>query len=244
MEHEAQAFRDWENWVVLHTPNAPKRRRLTFTLQSKMGDRAGAVDNLPPSTSLWLPVGSPNFALSIQMEQVQGEPPLPGASTEEGPSIHSATYDRAYAAWKKGTISDSVVELLFGGEWLFLFQLSHRGTVADTLAPIMLDEEVPNGQSGEEASSGAAASRALTLVAATQPDGLETQHGGNGQWSQSFQGHGGLILDVGDSSLEGAVADAEEGALTTSAGLATNADDLGKTGADEKGEVKTGRMQH
>ena len=212
MEHEALAFRDWENWLVLNTPNAPKRRRPTFTLQPAAGGQSLATDGPSSSTSLWLPVGSPNFALHIQMEQVQGEPSAQGAFSQDGLSINSVTYDRAYSAWKAGTISDSVVEQLFGTEWLFLFQLSHRGTEADTMAPIMLDEEEAHGL-GEDAAvlaSGGDAVGALMSVAATQSDGLDAQLGGHGQWSQPLLGQDGLVLEVGDSSLEGAEEGMEE----------------------------------
>ena len=132
--------------------------------------------------------------------------------------IDSVTYDKTYQAWKDGFITNEGVEQIFGGEWLFLFQLASRGIEQDTMAPIMLDEDnraeplrehpqslkaPPPGQdrSGEAEKYGED-EPGMSSVALTMPDDVDTARGGEGQWTQHLRNAEGVVLNVGDSSLE------------------------------------------
>ena len=214
LEHERSAFRDWENWVLLNTPTTQKRRRLTLTVQ----DESRRHEQGASPVTMWLPPGQGAFELNMRIDQAELPPTTrPDASTTQLP-IDSVIYDRTYQAWKNGAITDAGVEQIYGNEWLFLFQLTLRGVEPDTMGPIVLDEEgqgQPTGSgaigsqglpSGGPQADGAGAMEVADLVkpsvARTLPDSSGSPGGGGGQWSQLGPSMDGVVLEVGDSSLE------------------------------------------
>ena len=203
LDHERQSFRDWESWVVLNTPNTQKRRRLTFAIQQDTGKPQGS-----PPVSIWLPQGQAAFTLNVNYDQVEMPPSTTSVDQQTQVPIDSVTYDKAYQAWKDGFITNEGVERIFGGEWLFLFQLTSRGVEQDTMAPMMMDAD-DNGAplhglppaSMDIAASQGGEDRTMS-VALTVPDEADTVLGGVGQWTQQLQNAEGVVLEVGDSSLE------------------------------------------
>ena len=83
-----------------------------------------------------------------------------------------------------------------------------RGVEQDTMAPMMMDADdngapmhgLPPASMGIAASQGGE-DRTMS-VALTVPDEADTVLGGVGQWTQQLQNAEGVVLEVGDSSLE------------------------------------------
>ena len=134
-QHRAGLLRDWEQWVVLHSAEPPKRRRLMVTAEH--ADARAATS--PVQTTMVLPQGADRIDTMKVTFQVAVEPDLPEVDQhrEPGPTPLDPTgelYDKVYRTWKNGLLQDEGVIQIFGQEWLFLFQINRDGLEGDTMA--------------------------------------------------------------------------------------------------------------
>ena len=133
-QHRAGLLRDWEQWVVLHSTEPPKRRRLMVT-----AEHADGRAEPPPVRTVVLPQGADRIDTMKVTFQVAVEPDMPGPDQrrESAPTPMDPTgelYERAYRSWRNGQLQDEGVVQIFGSEWLFLFQINRDGLEGDTMA--------------------------------------------------------------------------------------------------------------
>ncbi|CAE7857923.1 unnamed protein product, partial [Symbiodinium microadriaticum] len=145
--HEAQRFRDWEQWTVLHEPVEHKRRRLVLTghysrppqvVQGEEVERA----TIPVPMDLrhfhavlhfdYEPTGDVELAAqSHGMAGARGlpaEPPPEQTQSHNGMEVGGPTFLRTQQAWRAGHITDAGVSEIFGNEWLLFFRLEEADT--------------------------------------------------------------------------------------------------------------------
>ncbi|CAE7378282.1 unnamed protein product, partial [Symbiodinium sp. CCMP2456] len=112
--HRAAAYRDWElgdagqsaNVASLILPNDLNTLHLTMHVET-------AVEPVPAAVGLR-----------------EGDEPSNKAPTLEP---NGDLYNKAYDAWRRGHLTDDGVTLVFGQDWLFLFQITRDGVGEDTL---------------------------------------------------------------------------------------------------------------
>ena len=198
LEQEAARFRDWEQWEVLHTPTVRKRKRLLVDVHP---GRARAINQgeMVERAVVEMPSGSQDFHVVLQIEQYEVPVDVPNQAVDHGGvgmaaagvDVNSATYDRAYQAWKRGDLRDSVITEVFGPDWLFLFQVNRDGLPGDT---VPMPPTAPSPPAVED------------KPGATQMDTSEVDRSG-GVWLQGLQGAGGVVdleglTDVSGSTVE------------------------------------------
>ena len=218
--HAASRFRDWEAWLVLHTPNTRKRRRLQVALQT--GAPAGAdTDTALATAAMEIPSGSTDYHIVMHMTQVE-EPVqadntgnrdrAPEGSSRSSLDINDGVFDRAFSAWKQGKLGSDLVQSIFGEDWLFLFEITRDGIEGDTMPPPPLLHRPAHGpdlprlrelagecggaETGEE---GNLVGRGPAPTQVDSGEGALMQEGG--QWPQDL-GNGDLVLDLDGSQPE------------------------------------------
>ena len=191
--HEGQQYKDWENWVVLHSPSQPKRRRLVVTTQGR--DKTDAPPPMATTRAeLWVPRKPENMLVTLQLDTTSDLPSSSGAmeSAPVGSGVgvdwNGRLYQNAYEEWKRGELSSAAVTRIFGDDWLMLFEVTKDGVGGEDTLPTGGAEQ---GQLGEATSSGPVGEG---MVQSTQLD-----EGGSG----SASGGWGLALrDAGDAMVK------------------------------------------
>ena len=198
-QHEGERFKDWENWLVLNTPNRPKRRRLVVTTGQPEGDVRPAGSN---RAELWVPGRLDTMRVTMHLETVEDLP----AQREEG-NDHTGggrrlewqddRFQRVYETWKAGDITNQGVISLYGDDWLMLFEVTRDGPGGgDTL----LSGDGPGDV--DEASAVEAAVEEGPMV--TQLD--DGSHGGSGGrgsgWGERLREEDVMLVREMESLLE------------------------------------------
>ena len=165
--HEAQKFRDWEQWTVLHEPVEHKRRRLVLTghytrpPQVAQGEEVERA-TIPVPTDLrhfhaelhfdYEPTGE--MAAAGQPRAMEGTRGLPAALPSGSPQarevmeVGGPTFLRTQQAWRAGQITDAGVSSVFGDEWLLFFRLGEAEAPARSDG--RGDDRPPHAAPGEE----------------------------------------------------------------------------------------------
>ncbi|CAE7749213.1 pol [Symbiodinium sp. CCMP2456] len=132
--HLAETYKDWENWVLLNTPNQQKRRRLVLRSALEGSPANEATVDLPNNlTALHLTMTVVTEEAPVVPPKVKGDDGEEPQTTGDKLEPKGDLFDKAYAAWKKGALTDEGVDLLFGEDWLFIFQVMKEGVGEDTL---------------------------------------------------------------------------------------------------------------
>ena len=201
LSHEAGVYQNWEDWVLLNTPNRAKRRRLLVSVPQPGVEANSSVG--PVEASLPLPAGTMHFEINLKVQHVDEPvaPPTTTASlgTPEGTTdkpldINSEVYNRAYETWKDGLVSDTAVERIFGADWLFLFQVTHAGVEDSTLAPL---DFPPQGPTTHPANTLEATQGIVATTMCNESEGASA--GPAGMWTGQLREGGDGCLDLDDS---------------------------------------------
>ena len=104
-EHEAQRYRDWEDWTLQNTPSDQPRRLVTTIAIQHAGETATA------QCSVGLARGC-GIHFSIQMQEVA----VPSCSPDDDTS-------GLYSRWARGAVSDAEVLRKEGSDMLAVFRL-------------------------------------------------------------------------------------------------------------------------
>ena len=185
-EHRAAAYREWEEWVLLNTPNTVKRRRLQVQVQPAEGESKSTGGVV--SAELDLPGSSGEFGLQLRVKQVETDPMATSrakptaADSGRTPDIESEVYQKTYQAWRDGRMPDALVVDIFGEDWLFLFQVTANGVDGDTMQGLVVEAAVDDPP--------------LEAVRTQIDEEGGTQHGVS--WHRALQG-GAMTMELDDS---------------------------------------------
>ena len=178
-QYEGERFKDWENWLVLNTPNRPKRRRLVVTTGHPEGD---ARPSECSRAELWVPGRLDDMRVTMHLETVEDLPtqPVEDGKHDGGRRLEwqDDRFQRVYETWKAGDITDQGVISLYGDDWLMLFEVTRDGPGGgDTL----LSSDGP----GDVGEASAASLELHVGPMETQID--DGSHGGSG-WRREWMG--------------------------------------------------------
>ena len=182
--YEGEAYKNWENWVVLNSPSYPKRRRLLVSTAEQGSDVAAF--STERRATLWVPERLDSLQIVLQLVREPDLPQagpgsgLPNAGEQPTLDLQDAKYQKVYEAWKAGEITDRGISLIYGEDWLMLFEVMRDGAGGEETLPEAGHCEVPagGGQEGGE----------LATVVTTQlDDGGDGSVIGGGTWGQRLK---------------------------------------------------------
>ena len=172
--HQAAVYRDWEDWLVLHSPaERPDAMRITVS--------ASSHQRPSPTTApavVQIPAGQLPLTLNVRIERVTTPIALPSGASPQGGTfeqpVSEVTYvpelDVAYQKWKAGEISDQAITEQHGANWLDLFLGQRDLEMADTstqLDPDLMDDHGAGGGRGPD--KGLAAEGEVVTLPDDQP---------------------------------------------------------------------------
>ncbi|CAE7907718.1 unnamed protein product, partial [Symbiodinium microadriaticum] len=154
--YEGEAYKNWENWVVLNSPSYPKRRRLLVSTAEQGSDVAAF--STERRATLWVPERLDSLQIVLQLVREPDLPQagpgsgLPNAGEQPTLDLQDAKYQKVYEAWKAGEITDRGISLIYGEDWLMLFEVMRDGAGGEETLPEAGHCEVPagGGQEGGE----------------------------------------------------------------------------------------------
>ena len=196
-QYEGERFKDWENWLVLNTPNRPKRRRLVVATGHPDGDAPSSAGS---RAELWVPGRLDAMRVTMHLETVED---LPTQLEEENKHVggrrlewQDERFQRVYETWKAGDITNQGVISLYGDDWLMLFEVTRDGPGGgDTLL---------SGDGPGNVSEASAASMTVNVgpMVTQIDDGSHGGHDGGGSgWGDRLREEDvTLVRDVGDDS--------------------------------------------
>ena len=182
--YEGEIYKNWENWVVLNSPNQPKRRRLLVSTEGQGSDVAASTSAM--RAELWVPERLDTLQIVLQLKR---EPDLPqpgqgsGLPLAGGPpplDLKDDKYQKVYEAWKAGEITDRGVSLVYGEDWLMLFEVMRDGAGGEETLPEAGHREVLEGD-------GPVGGDQTTVVTTQLDDGGDGSMPGGGSWGQRLK---------------------------------------------------------
>ena len=137
LQHDASAYRDWEQWTVAnHVQSPPRRLRAVIRLGHGVAAQQVACSvPLARGHPVELVVGLSEVAGDTVVSDVPSGCPVPLAPTLPGPrtgeddrQVHGSPHDaearhvQGYKEWRAGQLSDEQVEQQFGSEMAAMFR--------------------------------------------------------------------------------------------------------------------------
>ena len=192
--HEGEVYKNWENWVVLNSPTQPKRRRLVVATHGQGSDAAASTSTT--QAELWVPERLETMQIVLQLKR-EPDVPRPGAVEEQisaggqaSLDLKDEKYQKVYEAWKAGEITNRGISLVYGDDWLMLFEVMRDGAGGGATLPDDEGDELPAGGRPGEGSEPA-------MVTTQLDEGGEDGMAGSRTWGQRIQvGIDTVVKDV------------------------------------------------